>query len=124
MDAKPGLDFESAFLSNELLAREPNSGFEVRAERPVSQSPFLSALAVVDPEADEFEEEAGNDSVGELEEEWVGAADGEVAPWAAGIDPFPAKPTVTFHISDDRMKKAFAPVTVGTAMPVCTALVD
>lgn len=49
---------------------------------------------------------------------------GQVAPWAASIDPFPAKPTVTFQVSDERMKKAFAPVTVSTAMPVCTALVD
>jgi len=49
---------------------------------------------------------------------------GQVAPWAASIDPFPAKPTVTFQVSDERMKKAFAPVTVSTAMPVGTALVD
>jgi len=49
---------------------------------------------------------------------------GQVVPWAASIDPFPAKPTVTFEVSDERMKKAFAPVTVSTAMPVCTALVD
>jgi monoamine oxidase len=76
------------------------------------------------PSADEFEEEAGDHSFGEPEDEWIGAADEEVAPWAAGIDPFPTKQTVTFDINDDRMIRAFAPVTVSTAMPVCTALVD
>jgi monoamine oxidase len=53
----------------------------------------------------------------ELEEE-------QLAPWAAGIDPFPAAPTVAFDFSDDRMMKAFAPVTVSSVMPLCTALVD
>jgi len=56
---------------------------------------------------------------------WVGEyVLGEVAPWATSIDPFPAKPTVTFQVSDERMKKSFAPVTVSTPMPVCATLVD
>jgi hypothetical protein len=49
---------------------------------------------------------------------------GQVATWAASIDPFPAKSTVTFQGNDKRMQEAFAPVTVSSAMPVCTALVD
>jgi LAS superfamily LD-carboxypeptidase LdcB len=73
---------------------------------------------------DEFEEEAGDDNVGELEDEWIGAADEEVAPWAAGIDPFPAALTIAFNTNDIRMMKAFTSVTVSTPMPVCTALVD
>jgi hypothetical protein len=129
MAARPRLDLESPFLSDELLAREPETGSEARAEKLASQSPFLSAFepgqgALVERATDEFEKQVGDRSFGEPEDEWVGAADGEVAPWAAGIDSFPAKPAVTFDVSDERMKKAFAPVTVSTAMPVCTALVD
>ena len=73
---------------------------------------------------DEFEEEAGGDSVGEMADGWVGAADGEVAHWAADIDPFPVEPTVVFNINDKRMTEAFAPLTVSTVSHLCAALVD
>ena len=72
----------------------------------------------------EFEEEADGVSVGEMADDWVGAADGEVAPWAAGIDPFPTGSTVAFHLNDARMIEAFEPVTVSNASHLCAALVD
>ena len=73
---------------------------------------------------DEFEEAADGVSVGEMADDWVGAADGEVAPWAAGIDPFPTGPTVAFRLNDARMIEAFEPVTVSNASHLCAALVD
>ena len=71
---------------------------------------------------DEFAEAA--DGVGEMADEWVGAADGEVAPWAAGIDPFPTGSTVAFRLNDARMIEAFEAVTVSNASHLCAALVD
>ncbi|MFZ0131685.1 MAG: serine hydrolase, partial [Desulfobacterales bacterium] len=49
---------------------------------------------------------------------------GGSAPWAAGIDPFPATPTVAFHVNDPDMLAAFAPVTTSTVNHLCAALVD
>ena len=75
MAAKPGVEFESLFLSNEVLARKSDRSLEARAERLVSRSPFLS-----EPDfaaAGEFEEKV-DDSVGELEEDW---------PVASGVTP-------------------------------------
>ncbi len=72
---------------------------------------------------DEFAE-AADGSVGEMADEWVGAADGEVAPWAAGIDPFPTGSTVAFRLNDARMIEAFEAVTVSNASHLCAALVD
>jgi V8-like Glu-specific endopeptidase len=76
------------------------------------------------PETSEFEDEVEHDVHREWQEAGVGAADGEIPPWAAGIDPFPAKQTLSFRRDDPRMNRAFAAVPAGTAMPVCTALVD
>jgi hypothetical protein len=42
MAAKPGVEFESPFLSNEVLARKSDRSLEARAERLASRSPFLS----------------------------------------------------------------------------------
>jgi hypothetical protein len=94
------------------------------AQAPPDEVETVHEIEAGFPSADEFEEEASDDSVGELEDKWVGAADGEVADWAAGIDLFPAEPTVAFHINDGRMVEAFAPVTVSTASHLCAALVD
>ena len=92
-------------------------------------APLHEDEAVYETEAgfatvDEFEEEAGGDRVGEMADEWVGAADGEVGSWAAAIDPFPPEPTMVFNINDSRMTEAFAPVTVSSVSHLCAALVD
>jgi len=71
---------------------------------------------------DEFAEAA--DGVGEMADDWVRAADGEVAPWAVGIDPFPTGPTLAFRLNDARMIEAFEPVTISNASHLCAALVD
>ena len=52
------------------------------------------------------------------------AIESEVPPWAAAIDPFPPKPTVTFILDDKRMTEAFAPVASGPVDHLCAALVD
>jgi hypothetical protein len=49
---------------------------------------------------------------------------GGVAPWAAGIDAFPATPTLAFHVNEPGMLAAFAPVTTSTVNHLCAALVD
>jgi hypothetical protein len=75
MAAKPGVEFESPFLSNEVLARKSDRGLEARAERLAWRSPFLSEPGFA--AAGEFEEKVGN-GVGELEDEW---------PVASGVTP-------------------------------------
>ena len=57
-------------------------------------------------------------------EEPAGVGGGGGADWAADIDPFPAEPTVAFHVDDPDMTSAFDPVTVSTANHLCAALVD
>jgi monoamine oxidase len=72
-----------------------------------------------------FDDEAGEDGSGEFEDEWLAAASEEEVPaWAAAIDPFPAAPTLTFDAHDERMRKAFEPMTVSTVTHLCSALVD
>ena len=73
------------------------------------------------PLADEWESEGFDAPAPDLRHE---AIEGEVPPWAAAIDPFPAEPTIAFVVNDKRMTEAFAPVVTGSANHLCAALVD
>ena len=69
--------------------------------------------------------ESGEDASAEFEDEWLATASEEEVPsWAAAIDPFPDAPTLTFDTHDERMRKAFEPVTGSTVTHLCAALVD
>ena len=59
-----------------------------------------------------------------MADDWVGAADGEVAPWAAGIDPFPHRSDGGVPPQRCAHDEAFEPVTVSNANHLCAALVD
>ncbi len=126
---------ESPFLDKDVLVAE-------RADEPAlhtAASPFRQAFEQVEEQRDpalERAEEAPmvhGDDAGAHEDErldepaspaWLEAAQDEVAPWAAAIDPFPAAPSVAFAIDDARMLQAFAATTVSTAHHLCAAVVD
>lgn len=81
------------------------------------------------PEAEGFTpDDAGEREAERLDEQaspaGLEATEGEVAPWAAAIDPFPPEPGITFAVDDERMAQAFAPVTVSSVNHLCGAVVD
>ena len=97
-----------------------------RSREPVRQRPRGTSEHV---DADRSEEEEAPDELEgeeavEAEDVWEGLEEEQLAPWAAGIDPFPSTPTVAFDLKNDRMTKAFVPVTGSTVTHLCTALVD
>jgi hypothetical protein len=110
-------ELQSPYLAGEVQLVVPSQVMSRGLRAAIGESPFAKCPGL---ESDEFQ----HDVYGVREEEGGGTPEAEIPPWAAGIDPFPAKPTLSFRLDDPRMTRAFAPVTASTAMPVCTALVD
>jgi hypothetical protein len=129
---------ESPFLGEELLTAERADGPSPHAAALAATSPFLQAFEQVAEAAPEAEGLAPYDAgegegEGEGEDErldehaaplWLEAADSEVAPWAAAIDPFPPAPSLAFAVDDERMSQAFAPVHSSSVNHLCAAVVD
>jgi V8-like Glu-specific endopeptidase/soluble cytochrome b562 len=107
---------EATEAAVESAAFTPDDAREVEGER--ASELWLES---VDESVDESIDESVDEAVDEAADE---AMANEVPPWAAAIDPFPPKPTLTFVLDDKRMTEAFAPVASGPVDPLCAAVVD